>query len=88
MVNRLPQQADTSLGQQVTMTRHGTDREQVVKNGSTIRDLRTRLGISQEELAHAVDIEQSLVSKIELDRVKSIKTRLRISDALKTWTSN
>ncbi len=53
--------------------------------GISIRDLRTRLGISQEELAYAVGFEQSLISKIELDRIKSPTSRLRLHDALIVW---
>ena len=65
-----------------------TDSKKVLETGSELRRLRIRLGISQEELAHEIGVEQSLISKIELDRVKSIHTRLQISAALGAWVSN
>jgi transcriptional regulator with XRE-family HTH domain len=70
------------------MTKIETKRVKNIDTGQDIRDLRTRLGISQEELAHAIGIEQSLVSKIELDRVKSPHTRLRLSKVLSAWPSS
>ena len=38
-------------------------------------------------VAYAIGVEQSLISKIELDRVKAPHTRLRLSEALSTWAS-
>jgi transcriptional regulator with XRE-family HTH domain len=70
------------------MTRLGSDQAKNIEAGQTIRNLRTRLGISQEELAHAIGVEQSLIRKIELDRVKSPKNRLRLSEVLNTWPSS
>lgn len=59
-----------------------------METGQTIRNLRTQLGVSQEELAFAIGIEQSLVSKIELERVKSPRTRFKLCEALNSWPSN
>jgi len=70
------------------MKEHKRSGAQSLVNGSEIRKLRVSLGISQEELAHAVGVEQSLVSKIELDRIKSTYTRLRIREILKSWALN
>ena len=55
--------------------------------GGKIRLDRKRLGLSQEELAHAVGVEQSLVSKVELGKVKSAKTIKKIRTALSSWES-
>ena len=55
--------------------------------GGKIRLDRKRLGLSQEELAHAVGVEQSLVNKVELGKVKSAKTIKKNLTALSSWES-
>lgn len=63
-----------------------TDMQRItVDEGGEIRRHRKRLGLSQEEIAYAVGVEQSLVSKVELGKVKSAKTIIKIQTALSSW---
>jgi transcriptional regulator with XRE-family HTH domain len=70
------------------MKKINVDSEKNEKKGSIIRARRVQLGISQEALAHDVGVEQSYLSKIELDRCKAFKVRLRICKVLDNWGSN
>ena len=54
--------------------------------GAEIRKRRRELGLSQEDLAHAADIGQSLLSKVELGKVHYQTTIKRIQDALNSWS--
>lgn len=61
-------------------TKH-PNRETIV--GAMIRDQRTRLRISQSQLARMIDVDHSMVSRIESgDRRPSIDLLYQIADAL------
>ncbi len=57
--------------------------EIINKFGERLRELRKEKGLSQNELAHAADIEYSQVSRIELGKINtSISQIAALSDAL------
>lgn len=54
-----------------------------MKIGERIKELRTEKGISQQELAAALDIEKSNMSRLESGRVNmGVRTIYRIAQAL------
>jgi len=60
-------------------------RDPLTALGSNVRARRRALGLSQETVAHAVDMQQTHLSRLELGRRNvSFMTLLRIARALKT----
>lgn len=59
------------------------EKDLLLKIGERIKELRTEKGISQQELAAALDIEKSNMSRLESGRVNmGVRTIYRIAQAL------
>lgn len=59
------------------------EKDLLLKIGERIKELRTEKGISQQELAAALDIEKSNMSRLESGRVNmGVRTIYRIARAL------
>lgn len=64
------------------------EKDLLLKIGERIKELRTEKGISQQELAAALDIEKSNMSRLESGRVNmGVRTIYRIAQALEVSMS-
>jgi len=64
--------------------KHSRDLEVIKAFGKRVRDLRTKMGLTQEELANEANLEISQINRIELGKINtSISQASIIAKALK-----
>lgn len=64
--------------------KHSRDLEVIKAFGKRVRDLRTNMGLTQEELANEANLEISQINRIELGKINtSISQASIIAKALK-----